>query len=148
MHERLPGTCSGRDGPTDRASPALSQATSTLTEMHALSVILSIITALIVGASGIYDFSGPQKVLDLMHDLGYRPGFERSLGILKIAGAIGLLLGLQMITLGLLAALGLIVYFVLAVRAHLRLGHPTNEMIPAAVLAGLSALTFLTILFS
>ena len=113
--------------------------------MHALSVILSIITALIVGASGIYDFSGPQKVLDLMHDLGYRPGFERSLGILKIAGAIGLLLGLQMITLGLLAALGLIV---LAVRAHLRLGHPTNEMIPAAVLAGLSALTFLTILFS
>ena len=116
--------------------------------MHALSVILSIITALIVGASGIYDFSGPQKVLDLMHDLGYRPGFERSLGILKIAGAIGLLLGLQMNTLGLLAALGLIVYFVLAVRAHLRLGHPTNEMIPAAVLAGLSALTFLTILFS
>lgn len=115
--------------------------------MHAISVLLSIVTALIVGASGIYDFSGPQKVIDLMHDLGYRPGFERSLGILKIGGAIGLLLGLQMITLGLLAALGLVAYFFLAVRAHMRLGHPQNEMIPAAALCGLSALTFLSILF-
>jgi hypothetical protein len=113
-----------------------------------MSTILSILTALVVGGSGIYDFMNPPKVLTLMNDLGYKPGFHRSLGIIKLAAAVGLLLGLQAINLGLLAAFGLVVYFGLAVRAHRRLGHETNEFIPAIAMLGLSAITFLSLLFS
>ncbi len=115
-----------------------------------MSTILSIITALVVGGSGVYDFSGPPQVLQLMRDLGYKPGFERSLGIIKLAAAVGLLLSLLggVITLGLLSSFGLICYFGLAVRAHRRLGHETNEIIPAYALLALSGLTFLALLFS
>jgi len=115
-----------------------------------MSTILSIITALVVGGSGVYDFSGPPTVLKTMQDLGYKPGFERSLGIIKLAAAVGLLLSLLggIVTLGLLASFGLIAYFALAVRAHRSLGHETTEIIPAYVLLGLSALTFLSLLFS
>jgi len=113
-----------------------------------MATILSIITALVVGGSGIYDFMNPPQVVQLMHDLGYKPGFHRSLGIIKLAAAVGLLLGLQAISLGLLASLGLVVYFGLAVRAHRRLGHAQNEYIPAIALLGLSTLTFLTLLLT
>ncbi|MBU6328687.1 MAG: DoxX family protein [Acidobacteria bacterium] len=113
--------------------------------MHTL---LSIVTALVVGGAGIYDFTNPPQVLQLMHDLGYKPGFHRSLGIIKLAGAVGLLLGLQAINLGLVAAFGLVVYFGLAVRAHRRLGHNPNEFVPAIALLGLTSLTFLSLLFS
>lgn len=112
-----------------------------------MSTILSIVTALVVGGSGIYDFMNPPQVLRLMEDLGYKPGFHRSLGIIKLAAAVGLLLGLQAVSLGLLAAFGLVIYFGLALRAHRRLGHPTEQMIPAAALLGLSAITFLSLLF-
>ncbi len=113
-----------------------------------MATILSIITALVVGGSGIYDFMNPPKVLQLMHDLGYKPGFHRSLGIIKLAAAVGLLLGLQAVDLGLLASFGLIVYFGLALRAHRRLGHETAESYPAIGMLALSAITFLALLFS
>ncbi|CAB4322675.1 MAG: hypothetical protein F2520_02045 [Actinobacteria bacterium] len=115
-----------------------------------MSTILSIITALVVGGSGVYDFSGPPQVLQLMRDLGYKPGFERSLGIIKLAAAVGLLLSLLggIVELGLLSSFGLIGYFALAVRAHRRLGHESNQLIPAYALLALSALTFLALLFS
>jgi hypothetical protein len=113
-----------------------------------MATILSIITALVVGGSGIYDFMNPPQVLQLMEDLGYKPGFHRSLGIIKLAGAVGLLLGLQAINLGLLASFGLVVYFGLAVRAHRRLGHETQQFYPAIALLGLCAITFLALLFS
>ena len=113
-----------------------------------MATILSILTALLVGGAGIYDFMNPPKVLALMDQLGYKPGFHRSLGIIKLAAAIGLLLGLQALNLGLLAAFGLVIYFGLAVRAHRRLGHENNEFIPAIGLLALSAITFLALLFS
>jgi len=113
-----------------------------------MATILSILTALVVGGSGIYDFMNPPQVLTLMEQLGYKPGFHRSLGIIKLAAAVGLLLGLQAINLGLLAAFGLVIYFSLAVRAHRRLGHPTDQYIPAIGLLALSAITFLALLFS
>ncbi len=116
--------------------------------LGAMATILSIITALVVGGSGVYDFMNPPQTVQLMHDLGYKPGFHRTLGIIKLAGAIGLLLGLQALNLGLLASIGLVAYFGLAVRAHRKLAHETNEFIPAIALLALSAITFLALLFS
>jgi hypothetical protein len=113
-----------------------------------MATLLSIVTALVVGGSGIYDFMNPPRVLTLMNDLGYKPGFHRSLGIIKLAASVGLVLGLQAVNLGLLAAFGLVVYFGLAIRAHRGLDHETNEYFPAIGMLALSAVTFLTLLFS
>jgi hypothetical protein len=113
-----------------------------------MAPFLSILTALVVGGTGIYDFMNPPKTLALMEQLGYKPGFHRSLGIIKLAAAIGLLLGLQALNLGLLAAFGLVIYFGLAVRAHRRLGQSTDQFLPAIGLLALSAITFLALLFS
>jgi nucleoside-diphosphate-sugar epimerase len=38
-----------------------------------MATLLSIVTALVVGGSGIYDFMNPPRVLTLMGDLGYKP---------------------------------------------------------------------------
>lgn len=116
--------------------------------MAGAATFFSLVTALVMIGSGAFDFTGPRKVLDLMAQLGRHPGFERTLGIIKILGGLGLLVGLAIKPIGVLAALGLVIYFVLAVRAHSRLGHPGSESVPAAALFMLSALTLITVLFS
>lgn len=116
--------------------------------MSGLASFLSIVTALVMLGSAVYDFTSPPKVVDLVARLGRYPGFERTLGLLKGLGALGLLVGLAVGWIGILAALGLTVYFVLAIRAHSRLGDPGSESVPAAGLFALCAITLLLNLFS
>jgi uncharacterized membrane protein len=63
------------------------------------------------------------------------------LGLLEIAGALGLLAGIWIPALGIAAAAGLTLYFLGAVIAHLRHGDGAKEFAPAAVLLGLSIAT-------
>jgi len=99
-------------------------------------------------ASGAYDFTMPQNVLILMDRLGHRPNFVRTLGLLKILGGFGLLVGLVFGVIGVLAALGLVVYFILAIRAHSKIGDSGAATLPAAAMFILSALTLITNLFA
>jgi hypothetical protein len=116
--------------------------------MSEVSVILSLVLAVIMLASAAMDFRGSQQIVDLVARMGRLPGFERTLGLFKILGALGLLIGLANPTLGILAALGLTIYFALAVRIHSRLGDTTAETAPAIGLFAFSALTLLTRLFA
>lgn len=116
--------------------------------MGAVATFLSVLTALIMFGLAAYDFTNPASVVDLVARLGHRPGFHRTLGLLKALGGLGLLVGLSIGPVGVLAALGLVAYFVLAVRAHSRLGDSGAETIPAAGLFVLCALTLLTLVFS
>lgn len=111
--------------------------------MSGLSTFLSVVTAVIMLGSAAYDFTSPPAVVDLVARLGRYPGFERTLGLVKALGAIGLLVGLAIGPIGVLAALGLCAYFVLAVRAHSRLGDPGNATLPAAGLFILCAVTLI-----
>ena len=115
--------------------------------MSGVSVFLSLVLAIVMLGSAAMDFRGAQQIIDLVARMGRYPGFERTLGLIKIVGALGLLIGLAMPTLGILAALGLTIYFALAVRIHSRLGDTTAETAPAIGLFALSALTLLTRLF-
>ena len=116
--------------------------------MAAAATFFSVLTALVMLGLGAYDFTNPAKVVELVHRLGHRPGFHRTLGLVKALGGLGLLVGLVIPPIGVLAALGLVVYFVLAVRAHARLGDSGAETIPAAALFILCALTLITLVFS
>lgn len=116
--------------------------------MAGVATFLSVLTAFVMLGLGAYDFTNPPKVVDLVHRLGYRRGFHRTLGLAKALGGLGLLVGLVIGPIGVLAALGLVVYFILAVRAHSRLGDSGAETIPAAGMFILSALTLITLIFS
>jgi hypothetical protein len=91
---------------------------------------MSLYLAVTVTAVVVYAFSGIAAIAHLRVIL---PGMARvgvpeswlvfPIGILKVAGALGLLLGLFGVPLiGAAAAIGLILYFVCAVYTHLRAG--------------------------
>lgn len=66
---------------------------------------------------------------------------------LELAGAAGALVGLWLAPLGIAAALGVVVYFVVAVGAHLRVGDVkgvTNPLVPLVVGAVVLALRIAT----
>ena len=112
--------------------------------MKTLFVLLSVLLALAALASAVADFRGLPQIKELMRRLQYRPGFERFLGLLKVIGAAGLLVGLAMHGLGVVAAIGFLLYFILALRAHRSIGDPIRASGPAAGLAVLSLATAIT----
>jgi hypothetical protein len=70
--------------------------------------------------SAILDFSRPQKILLSMAKLGVPEPWLPVLGLLKVAGAVGLLIGFRFPVIGTAAAIGLTLYFAGAIITHLR----------------------------
>ena len=66
------------------------------------------------------DFTGPQWLLTNMSKLGVPDSWLTPLGILKAAGAFGLLVGIGVPWIGTAAAVGLTLFFVGALFTHLR----------------------------
>jgi len=67
--------------------------------------------------------------------VGFTVGAYRRIGVLELLGAAGLLVGVALPAVGILAALGLLALLSGAVATHLRNGDGRAEMTPAAVLA-------------
>jgi hypothetical protein len=65
--------------------------------------------------------------------VGFSVGAYQRIGVLEVAGAAGVLLGLAMPPLGVLAAAGLLLLMVGALGAHLRQHAGVAEMAPALV---------------
>jgi hypothetical protein len=65
-------------------------------------------------------FMRPKWLLATMAKLGVPESWITKLGSLKAAGAVGLLVGIGVPLVGTAAAVGLILYFVAAILAHLR----------------------------
>jgi DoxX-like family len=110
--------------------------------MTLLFDVLSVLVLLAALGSATMDFRGAPQILDLMQRLQYRPGFERTLGLIKTVGALGLFVGLFVHWIGVVAALGFVAYFALAIRAHFKIGDPVKEAAGAFALFILSTLTF------
>lgn len=94
------------------------------------------------------DFVRPKQLLINMAKVGVPESWLPTLGILKAAGALGLLLGLIGVPLiGKAAAIGLILFFVGAIITHLRardyssLGFPSGFLVlaVAALVLGLAS---------
>ncbi|HEU5237683.1 MAG TPA: DoxX family protein [Pyrinomonadaceae bacterium] len=83
-----------------------------------------IIVTVVAAAANIYattlDFFRSQQVLTNMARLGVPESWLPILGILKAAGALGLLVGIGVPLIGTAAAIGLILFFVAAIITHLR----------------------------
>jgi hypothetical protein len=103
----------------------------TATALAAVTVLCAAANA----AVGVADLARAQFVLANSAEVGVAPRWIPYLAALKLAGALGLLLGLVAAPwLGLAAAVGLVGFFVGAVGAHLRTRVFHNIAFPAAYL--------------
>jgi hypothetical protein len=74
------------------------------------------------------------------------PSFLWLLGVTQFAGAVGIVAGLWWSPLAIAAAIGLVLYFLSAVGAHVRVGHPRQAVPSAAILLGSISTLVLVIL--
>nr|WP_042198942.1 DoxX family protein [Kibdelosporangium sp. MJ126-NF4]CEL23634.1 integral membrane protein [Kibdelosporangium sp. MJ126-NF4]CTQ93171.1 integral membrane protein [Kibdelosporangium sp. MJ126-NF4] len=107
--------------------------------MSTAFVIVAAATIAVNILAALADFARAKFVLANSAELGLPPSWVLPLGVLKLAGAAGLVLGLLGVEfIGIAAAVGLVLFFVGAVGIHVWKGVYHNIVYPGAclVLAG------------
>jgi DoxX-like family len=88
--------------------------------MYVTYVVITIVAALATGYAAVLNFVGAESVKVVAERVQVSRGWMVPLGTLLAAGAVGLLTGLAVPALGTAAAIGLVLYFICALTAHLR----------------------------
>jgi DoxX-like protein len=88
--------------------------------MYTLYLVITLVAALANGYAAALNFAGARSVKVIADRVQVSTSWMIPLGILLASGAIGLLIGLAVPALGMAAALGLVLYFICALAAHLR----------------------------
>jgi len=114
--------------------------------MTAALVAITVLTAAANLFSAIADFVRYQPILDSMAAVGVPRSLLPLLGVLKAAGAIGILAGLALPWLGTAAAAGLVAFFLAAIGTHLRardfmIGVPAGFLVLSAATLGLGVVS-------
>ncbi|BBZ52315.1 DoxX family protein [Mycobacterium heidelbergense] len=109
--------------------------------MNTALIIVTVTTAVITGGIAVADLIPAGFVLANSAKVGVPRSWLPALGLAKLAGALGLVVGLLGLrALGIAAAVGLVLFFVGAVGTHVRARVLYNIAFPGAFL-GLSAAT-------
>jgi hypothetical protein len=88
--------------------------------MHAFYVVITLVAVVANGYAACLNFLGAESVKGVADRLQVSRTWMIPLGTLLGAGALGLLMGFAVPRLGQTAALGLVLYFVCALGAHIR----------------------------
>ena len=88
--------------------------------MHITYVVTTILVALANGYAASLNFAGAESVKVVADRVQVSHKWMIPLGILLTSGALGLLMGFVVPVLGTAAAIGLVLYFICAVTAHVR----------------------------
>ncbi|MER5883756.1 DoxX family protein [Streptomyces sp. NPDC001941] len=107
--------------------------------MSTTAVVLTVLTALWVGFSGVSLLRRAPFVVEPLVAYGVPRAWWTPLGLLKLLGAAGLLAGLAVPALGVAAAVGLILYFLGAVVTVLRARSYKTVAFPVLYLAPVAA---------
>ena len=91
-----------------------------LTGMRITYVAITIVVALANSYAATLNFIGAESVKVVADKVRVPQKWMIPFGILLASGAVGLLVGFAVPALGIAAAIGLVVYFVCAVSAHIR----------------------------
>ncbi len=103
--------------------------------MRTLYVVITVITITVNAGIAVADIARTKFVLANSAKVGVPPSWIPMLASLKAAGAAGLLLGLLGIrVLGIAAALGLVLFFIGALGAHIRAHVYDNIAVPGIYL--------------
>jgi hypothetical protein len=104
--------------------------------MTTACVVVTLFTAVITAAVGVADLIPAGFVLANSAEVHVPRSWLPMLGIVKLAGAIGLLVGLVTLpAIGIAAATGLLLFFIGALIAHVRARALYNIAFPGAYLA-------------
>lgn len=96
--------------------------------------VVTIFAAAANAFSATLDFMRYEKILVAMAGAGVPASWLTTLGVLKAAGALGLLVGIGVRPVGIAAAAGLVLFFVAAIVTHLRV-HDRSFGLAAVFLA-------------
>jgi hypothetical protein len=88
--------------------------------MHVTYLVTTILAALANGYAASLNFAGAESVKVVADRVHVSRGWMIPLGTVLACGAAGLLTGFAVPALGTAAAIGLVLYFICAVTAHLR----------------------------
>jgi len=88
--------------------------------MFVAYIIITIIAAAANIFSATLDFIRFKQILVNMAKIGVPESWITILGMLKAAGAVGLLVGIGVPLIGVAAAIGLVLFFIAAITTHLR----------------------------
>ncbi|CAM3272557.1 DoxX family protein [Mycobacterium intermedium] len=107
-----------------------------MTLMQTTYLVVILTTAIVTAGIAVPDFIPAQFVLANSARVGVSRSWLPTLGALKLAGAVGLLVGvLGLPLIGISAAVGLVLYFIGAVMVHIRARVFSNIAFPGAYLA-------------
>ena len=109
--------------------------------MFIASIIVSALLAFAVGGSGINKLVKNETIMKGMDAVGVPRDKVWMLGVLELAAALGLVAGIFWWPIGVAAAIGVIVYFIGAIVAHVRVSDTKGLGAPAVLLVvGIAAL--------
>jgi len=114
--------------------------------VHIAAVVLSLVLALATLGSGVMKLVRNPKIVASMEAVHVTPAQMTVLGLLEVAAAAGLVIGLWWVPLAIAAAIGSVVYFAGAVVAHLRARD--RELQGAVVLLIVSVATLVVLLLA
>ncbi len=114
--------------------------------MNLVSRVLAVLLIVVCIGSGIMDFLKPAKLVEGMSKLRIPTSALPVLGAIKIAAAIGLIIGFSNIRLAEVTGICLCAYFAIATTTHTRVKDSIRDTAPAFVLLVLSMLFVLTTL--
>jgi DoxX-like family len=95
-----------------------------LTVMHIAYIVITILVALANSYAASLNFAGAESVRIVADQVQVSQKWMIPFGILLASGALGLLIGFAVPVLGTAAAIGLVLYFMCALRAHIRVRDP------------------------
>jgi hypothetical protein len=95
-----------------------------LQSVHVTYVVITILAVLANGSAATLNFVGAKSVKVVADKVQVSRRWMIPFGILLASGALGLLIGLAVPVLGTAAAIGLVLYFMCALSAHLRVRDP------------------------
>jgi DoxX-like family len=108
--------------------------------MHVFYVVATILAALANGYAASLNFAGAESVKVVADNVQVSHKWMIPFGVLLGCGAVGLLTGFVVPVLGMAAAIGLVLYFVCAVSAHVRARDPNVAGAVSFLLLALAAL--------
>ena len=92
--------------------------------MHVIYIVITITAALANGYAASLNFAGAESVKVVADKVQVSRRWMVPFGLLLASGALGLVIGFAVPALGTAAAIGLALYFVCALSAHLRVRDP------------------------
>jgi DoxX-like protein len=107
--------------------------------MSAASVLVTVICALLFLATAAGKLTGYAASLEIRDHLAIPALRWQQIGLLEVAGALGVLIGLALRPLGIAAAAGLVLLSLGAIATHVRAGDKPAAALPAVAALALAA---------